>query len=393
MKKLLVFCLVFMPVYGFSQPKLAANKITLKNGKTFMLNLPADFEIIPAAEGLKRVRFFARSPDGRIFVTDMYNLTDNRRGAVYILDGWDAETGKFAKVVPYMTGLKNPNSVQFYTDDQGQDWLYLAETDKLTRRKFTRGEEKPTDPNPQTIATFPDYGLSYKYGGWHLTRTIAFSPSGKLYVSVGSSCNSCIEKEKVRASVIEMNPDGSGQRQFASGLRNAVGLKWIGNFLFASNQGSDHLGLNRPDETFYALKDGSDYGWPYCHSSNGRIIGDPKFKRAAGCRSVILPYAFFPARSSALGFDYFDDAETSPVIKDAFLVSLHGSTNKAIGRGYKIVIMRKGEKLQDFLTGFLKGKTVAGRPCDILKLDAASFLFTDDHAGIVYLVRKRRAQN
>ena len=59
------------------------------------------------------------------------------------------------------------------------------------------------------LATFPDYGLSYKYGGWHLTRTIAFSPAGKLYISVGSSCNACVEKEKVRASVIEMNPDGS----------------------------------------------------------------------------------------------------------------------------------------------------------------------------------------
>jgi hypothetical protein len=60
------------------------------------LNLPSDFEIIPAAEGLKRVRFFAKAPDGRIFVTDMYNLTDNKRGAIYILDGWDAQKGKFS---------------------------------------------------------------------------------------------------------------------------------------------------------------------------------------------------------------------------------------------------------------------------------------------------------
>ena len=69
-----------------AQPKLTPHKITLKNGKTFSLNAPAEFEIIPAAEGLKRVRFFAKAPDGRIFVTDMYNLTDNKRGAVYILD-------------------------------------------------------------------------------------------------------------------------------------------------------------------------------------------------------------------------------------------------------------------------------------------------------------------
>ena len=388
MKTLLAAIFAFASMAAFSQSRLVPQKITLKSGKTIMLNVADGFEVTPAAEGLKRVRFFAKAPDGRIFVTDMYNLTDNKRGVIYILDGWNGEIGKFAKVIPYLTGLHNPNSVQFYRDSAGQDWLYIAETEKLTRRKFSAGETRPTDNSPQTLATFPDYGLSYKYGGWHLTRTIAFGTNGKLYISVGSSCNSCEEKEKVRASVIEMDPDGNNQRQFARGLRNAVGLKWIGNFLFATNQGSDHLGLQKPDETFYALKDGADYGWPYCHSSGGKIFADPKLKRPEGCRNVTAPYAFFPARSSALGFDLFD-ADSPAAIKNAFLVSLHGSTNKAIGHGYKIVIMRKGERLQDFITGFLQKGQVVGRPCDILKLDANSFLFTDDNKGIVYLVRKR----
>ena len=313
-------------------------------------------------------------------------------------------TGKFAKVIPYMTGLRNPNSVQFYRDASGQDWIYIAETDKLTRRKFTAGETKATDTQPQTLATFPDYGLSYKYGGWHLTRTIAFAPNGKLYISVGSSCNACVEKEKVRASVIEMNPDGSNQREMAGGLRNAVGLKYVAGHLFASNQGSDHLGLQKPDETFYALDsappsalkwigvakgDSTDYGWPYCHSSNGKIFADPGFKRPSTCKAVPAPYAFFPAHASALGFDYFgDDAPTS--IKDSFVVALHGSTDKRIGHGYKIVVMRKGEPVRDLVTGFLAGGVVIGRPCDIYKLDADSFLFTDDNKGVVYYVRRRR---
>lgn len=374
---------------SFTQNKLAPQRISLKGGKTITLNAPAEFEIIPAAEGLKRVRFFAKAPDGRIFVTDMFNLTDNKRGTVYILDGFDPKTGKFASVKIYLSNLHNPNSVQFYRDADEQDWIYVAETGKLTRRKFKRGEEKPTDANPQTLATFPDYGLSYKYGGWHLTRTIAFGTNGKMYVSVGSSCNSCVEKEEQRATILEMNPDGSGQRVFAKGLRNAVGLRWFGKFLFATNQGSDHLGLQKPDETFYAVKDGADYGWPYCHSSNGKIFADPKIKRPGGCASVTAPYAFFPARSSALGFDYFDDADAPAAMKDAFVVSLHGSTNKAIGHGYKIVTMRKGEPLQDLITGFLTGGKVVGRPCDVFKLNASSFLFTDDHSGIVYLVRKK----
>jgi glucose/arabinose dehydrogenase len=390
--KMLLLILMLVPVFAIAQPKLVPQQIETKDGRKFTLNIPGEFEIIPAAEGLKRARFFAKAPDGRIFVTDMYNLTDNKRGAVYILDGWDARSGKFSRVITYMTGLKNPNSVQFYRDARGQEWFYLAETDKLTRRRFRGGEESPTDANPQTIATFPDYGLDYKYGGWHLTRTIAFGTNGKLYVSVGSSCNSCVEKEKVRASIVEMNPDGTGQREFARGLRNAVGVKWFGNFLFATNQGSDHLGVNRPDETFYSIKPGADYGWPYCHSSNGRIFADPKLKRRGGCAGVSRPYASFPARSSALGFDYFTDPETPALLKDAFVVALHGSTNKSIGHGYKIVIMRKGERPRDLVTGFLQRGTIHGRPCDVMKIDENSFLFSDDNKGVVYLVRRRNAR-
>lgn len=225
-----------------AQTRLVPHKITLADNRAFNLNLPADYEIIPAAQNLKRVRFFAKAPDGRIFVTDLHDLTDNRKGAIYILDEFDLETGKFTKVIPYLTNLRNPNSVQFYKDASGQDWLYLATTDKLTRRKFKAGETAPTDDKPQTLATFPDYGLAYKYGGWHLTRTIAIAPdNSKIYVSVGSSCNACQEKEKVRASVLEMNPDGSEQKTFAQGLRNAVGLRFVGNLLFATDQGVSTL--------------------------------------------------------------------------------------------------------------------------------------------------------
>ena len=388
-----LFAVVLCLSAGFlaaNAQKLVPHKITLKTGRSFSLNLPADYEIIPAVEGLKRVRFFAKSPDGRIFVTDLHDLTDNRKGAIYILDGFNAETGKFAAVSPYLTNLNNPNSVQFHADANGQNWIYIAESDKLTRRKFTNGETKSTDAKPQTLATFPDYGLNYKYGGWHLTRTIAFAPDGKLYVSVGSSCNACLEKEKVRASVLEMNADGSNQRIFAKGLRNAVGLKWLAGNLFASNQGVDHLGLQKPDDTFYALKDGADYGWASCYQSNGVVARDAGYNRLKSCAAVPKSYGYFPAHSSALGFDYFDENATDDALKNSFLISLHGSTDKKIGHGYKIVILRKGRRLQNFVSGFLQGAKVVGRPCDVMKLDADSFLFSDDNAGVIYYVRRKK---
>lgn len=417
---LLVLALCSCVLFTYAQPKLTPHKITLKSGLSFNLNLPEEFEIIPAFEvggaalkKLPRIRFFAKAPDGRLFVTDMINRADNNLGKVYILDGWNAQTGRFARIITYLTGLKNPNSVQFYTDEAGQDWLYVAETHRLTRRKFTRGETKPSDTNPQTLAKFPDKEniVKYKYGGWHLSRTIAFSPARKLYVSIGSSCNACVEGtkglEKYRATVYEMNPDGTGEKLFAKGLRNAVSIKWIGDTLWASNQGSDHMGPQKPDETFYALKDGADYGWPYCHSANGKIIPDPdtdpkvKLRRPSGCKDVTAPWGFFPAHSSAMGFDLFDDADAPSAIKGAFLVSLHGATTTSgtldtnNRSGYRIAILRKGQPLQDFLTGFLpkaRGRRTAnalGRPVDIYKLDANSFLFTDDHKGVIYYVRKK----
>ena len=118
---------------------LTPNRITLTSGRSagsFALNLPEGFGISVAAEGLKRVRFMAKSADGRIFVTDMYNLTDNKRGVVYILDEFDPATRSFKKVTQYLKDLRNPNSIAFYTDSRGVNWLYLALTDRLIRYRF-----------------------------------------------------------------------------------------------------------------------------------------------------------------------------------------------------------------------------------------------------------------
>ena len=261
--------------------KLTPHHITLANGKSFDLNLPDGFEISVAAQGLKRVRFMARSPDNHIFVTDMYNKTDNRRGVVYILDQFDPATRRFKKVTPYLSGLRNPNSVAFYTDRDGVNWFYLALTDRLVRYRYEPGKDAPSG-EPQVLATFPDYGLGYKYGGWHLTRTVVVGGNGKIYVAVGSSCNACEEKEEVRASVLEMDPDGKNRRHFARGLRNAVGLRWVKGRLYATNMGSDHLGDNRPADTFYALASGENYGWPYCFQVGAKVYPDAKFNPGGG---------------------------------------------------------------------------------------------------------------
>ncbi len=387
---------------GANARKLTPHRITLANGKSYNLNLPEGFAIKVAAQGLKRVRFMARSPDNRIFVTDMYNLADNTKGVVYILDEFDPAGGNFKKVTPYLSGLRNPNSVAFYTDQSGVQWFYLALTDRLLRYQYTAGETAPS-AKPEVLATFPDYGLSYKYGGWHLTRTIAIG-NGKIYVSVGSSCNACEEKEEVRASILEMDPDGKNQKHFARGLRNAVGVRWIKDNLYATNMGSDHLGDHKPADTMYAVKDGTNYGWPFCYQAGAATFADPKFNlggKKLNCRNVPVAFAAFDAHSSPLGFEFFNSLDMGPVpksgyggpLRDSFLVALHGSTKKSLRHGYRVVRLQENRKPadlpEDFIDGFLTAGRINGRPVDILSFGVDGFLLTDDYAGVIYYVYEK----
>jgi glucose/arabinose dehydrogenase len=386
---------------GFPQSvpetKPTPHTVRLKGKSSFLLLLPEDFTIVPAAEGLKRVRFMTKSPDGRIFVTTMHDLSDNDEGAIYILDGFDEQRGKFARAIPYLTNLHNPNSIAFYQDAQGQNWFYLALTDRLVRYKFVGGEERPTS-HPEVLATYPAYGLSYKYGGWHLTRTIAFGPGDKLYVTVGSSCNACDEKEEIRATLSVMDVDGKNQRIIARGLRNAVGMRFVGDSLFLTNMGADHLGDFAPDDPMFSISPSAlreaklDYGWPHCYYSGGKPTTDARFQLRPSrmdCQTTPDAFAFFGAHSSPLGLDYFGVESTAPLLKEHFLVALHGASNKKLDRGYRVVSVDAHGQVQDLITGFIRDGLVRGRPCDILKLSENSFLLSDDYANVIYYVHAK----
>jgi glucose/arabinose dehydrogenase len=404
--------------------QLTPHPIHLANGKTLILNVPANFTVNVAAQGLKRVRFLARSPDNRIFATDMHDLGDNALGKIYILDGWSEKTGTFAKITPYLEHLRNPNNLAFYTEPEqngkpGQTWLYLPLTDRLLRYKYSAGDNAPTGP-PEVLAQYPDYGLNYKYGGWHLTRTVALATlhgKTRLYVSVGSSCNACNEKEEVRATLTVMDPDGSHQEIVARGLRNAVGTEFIpaidGGALFATNMGADHLGNHAPEDTFFELDSnahpvaaGSNYGWPTCYFENGqpypdRLISDPQPTDhvvpapPAGppppqfdCTKIPAVYTTFAAHSSPLGLEYFD--ASNQALGNTFLVALHGASHPEIGTGYRVVRFNAANRQpKEFITGFLLDGKVKGRPCGILRTGPDAFLLTDDHDGVVYYVHAR----
>ena len=364
--------------------KLVPRQIALAHGrKTFTLNVPEEFDIQVALEGLKRVRFMAESPDHRIFVTDMINLSDNRKGSVYAVGQLNKQTGKLGEPIEYLTGLRNPNSIAFHTEPSGAKWLFLALTDKLVRYPYKDGDTAPSGP-PQTLANYPDVGLGFGAGGWHLTRTVVVGPNNKLYVAVGSSCNVCEERQEIRATISEMDLDGSNSRIIARGLRNAVGLKFADGQLYATNMGADHLGDDEPEETLYRIKVGADYGWPYCYQFQGKIRTDTKLGALSpgkDCSVIPLAFATFKGHSSPLGLEYFDPGY--------FLVALHGSSNKALKRGYQISRVKEGSPPEDFITGFQEISTVYGRPVDIMKVGGDGFLVSDDGAGVIYYVHKK----
>ncbi len=356
------------------------------------LQVRAGWRIRVAADGMQRIRFGDMSPDGRFFVPDMIDLSDNSKGRIWVLSGFNETTGRFAKRTEYLSGLRNPNDVTFWTDPaSGQTWLYVAMTQALVRYRYEAGDTAPQG-KAETVAQFPDRGLSYKYGGWHLTRTVVITKGADptLYVSVGSSCNVCEEKtsEPSRAAIVAMKPDGSALHVVAKGLRNAVGMELVNNQVYVTNMGSDHLGKDKPEETLYRVTEGSNYGWPYCYQYQGKVISDPKLgatSRRIDCAIVPKATATFLAHSAPLGLRYFDES-LSPEIAGSFLVALHGSGDKSYRRGYSVVQVKDG-KVTDFITGFQGPKTtVYGRPVDILPFGKNRFLLTDDKAGIVFLV-------
>ncbi len=389
---LLLFLLFFFVSNGQSQLplKLVKQEVRLKNKTAFSLLVPEGYRIAVAAEGLNRPRFFCVSPDGRLFITDMFDRSDNKKGKVLILEDWADSSKQFQKTTTYLSNLHNPNQVAFYIRN-GEYFLYVAETGKLSYYRYLPGELQPSGP-PTIIARFPDYGLSYKYGGWHLTRSIAIHHN-KLYVTIGSSCDACIEKEEIRASLVEMDPDGSNLKYIARGLRNAVGIKWVKDELWVTNMGRDNRGPDKPEEQLMKITPGSFYGWPYYFQYRKQIITDPAFKdslKPAWVKRPPISQWGIKAHSAPLGFTYFSVFSDS-LLNNSFITALHGSTSVWRQRGNAVVQMLPNGQYREIVSGFLQGKTEDkrfGRPCDVLQWDDRSFFISDDKNGVIYYVWK-----
>ena len=342
------------------------------------INLPPGFAISIFVQDLRDPRMMALGPDDHLYVTE--------RGAGRIVrlpdrggqgDRWGDGVADGVEVVA--DGLNAPSSIAFYEDGS----LYVGETTRILR--LSMPDERGVFQKREVIVD----GLP---AGGHSTRTVIFSPDWfTLFVSVGSSCNVCIEEDERRATIVRYDPDGSGERVYARGLRNAVGITFRPGTaeLWATNNGRDWLGDDQPPETIYLVQEGIDAGWPTCHS--GRIV-DPDYGSPSACDGVLAPAVEIQAHSAPLGLTFYAGQQFPEEYRGDLFVAFHGSWNRTVPTGYKVVRipMRDGADpgpVQDFATGWLRTDgSNWGRPVDVLTAADGSLFVSDDSGGIIYRI-------
>jgi glucose/arabinose dehydrogenase len=341
------------------------------------LKAPPGFHISVFANEVDGPRMLIFTPGGVLLVSE------SGEGRVVALPD-PKHTGKAERAVNVLTGLNEPHGLAFY---EGK--LYVAENDKV--RSYDWDEANLRASNPKTLAGLPT-------GGGHSSRSILFH-NGKMYISAGSSCNVCIEKDPRRAAVTEYNPDGSRQKVFAKGLRNAVGLALNPktDTIWVTVNGRDWLGDDLPPETIYDLgKNGGDAGWPYCY---GDRVPDPEFTKPGDgrCANVIEPKVQMQAHSAPLGLAFYEGSQFPADYQNNIFVAFHGSWNRSIPTGYKVVRVKLDDKgqpqggAQDFITGWLapgektKGRWM-GRPVGIVFGSDGSMYLSDDATDTIYRI-------
>lgn len=343
-------------------------------GSETAVSVPEGFAVEVFAAGLNGPRFMAVGPDGVLYLADRGN---DRIVALPDVDG----DGRADTVRVFAADIPNPHSLVYHDGS----WFV----------GITRGVVRLTDTDGDGTADARDTIIDdYPTSGAHSTRTVEFLPDGRMVVSVGSSCNVCEESDERRAAILVYDSAaGDGERVFARGLRNAVGLavQPETGLLWATNNGRDLMGDNLPPETVYEVEDGGDYGWPFCHS--GSIV-DPDMGEAGACDGVIDPVVEIQAHSAPLGLTFYTGEMFPADYQGDLFIALHGSWNRSVPTGYKVVRldMANGRpaaaEAVDFATGWLNETTeeAFGRPVGITVGSDGALYVSDDKGGFIYRI-------
>ncbi|GAB2771206.1 sorbosone dehydrogenase family protein [Hymenobacter latericoloratus] len=360
---------------GFESPR---NTYVLPNGDM----LVAESNTIPKDPKKKVVAALDLDPSRSLRATSANRIT--------LLRDADKD-GKPEVRETFLAGLNQPFGMLVL-----DKYFYVANTNGVWRYPYQVGQTNIAGPG-QKILDLPAGGYNN-----HWTRNLLGSPNGaKIYVSVGSASNVAeqgMEVEKRRADVLEINPDGSGEKVYAAGLRNPVGLDWAPGTqtLWAAVNERDELGDELVPDYLTSVKPGAFYGWPYAYFGQHE---DPRRKgeRPDLVQKTLVPEVPLGAHTASLGLAFYKGEAFPAQYRSGAFIGQHGSWNRSEFSGYKVVFVpfkdgKPSGPMQDFLTGFIANaadKEVYGRPVGITYLPDGSLLVADDAADTLWRVAAR----
>jgi glucose/arabinose dehydrogenase len=343
------------------------------------LHAPPGFHVSLFADKFEEPRGMLLAPNGDVIVSEP------SEGKITVLRDANHD-GVAEQRFTFASGLDGPYGLAFH----GR-WLYVGNAGAVVRFPYATGQTK-ANAKPEQIAPLPP--------GGHSTRGVLFNKAGtKMYVSIGSRSNVSSGEPPERAAIIELNPDGSGKRIFAAGLRNPVGMAWepVTGALWTTVNERDGLGDELVPDYATDVQPGAFYGWPYAY------LGAHEDPRRAGERpdlvkKTIVPSVLIQAHSAPLGIVFYQGKMFPPEYRGRAFVALHGSWNRAKRTGYKIISIpfRNGRPTggyDDFVAGWMTGETsrpVWGRPVGLLVLGDGSLLISDDGSGNIWRVTYRK---
>jgi glucose/arabinose dehydrogenase len=382
------------------------SRVVAKPADAVLRAMPG-FSVAPFVTGMEGARVIRVAPNGDIF------LSRSRPDGKVMVIRTKPGAEKPDSVETFASGLKDPYGIAFYPPGSDPKWVYVAGTKDIVRYPYRAGDMKASGPAEIVVSDLA-------VGGSHWTRDVVFSPDGgTMYVAVGSSGNvaqdmgpkpelasyqqghavgSAWDKEEWRANVLAYDADGKNKRVYAAGIRNCSGLAvqpGTGTVFCATNE-RDLLGDNLPPDYVTSVKPGGFYGWPWYY------IGDHEDTRPGGGArpdlkgKVTIPDVLLQPHSAPLGLAFNEGTQFPAEWKGDAFVALHGSWNRALHTGYKIVRLpfKDGKptgEYQDFIVGFTAGQqNVWGRPVDVAFAQDGSLLFSDDGNGVLYRVSYKR---
>jgi len=370
---------------------------------------PEGFTVTAFASKIKSPRSIYIAPNGDIFVAlsnserDLKETIANKvtGKAKSEVGGESANTvllfrdknndGKFELQSQFLTGLNQPYGMLIIGDS-----FYVANTDGLMQYPYKTGDTKITAKGKK-IVSLPAGGYNN-----HWTRNlIANANNSKIFISVGSGSNvgeNGMENELRRANILEVNPDGTGERIFASGLRNPVGLDWAPgtNVLWTAVNERDGLGDDLVPDYITSVKEGAFYGWPYSYYGQHE---DPRMKgqKPELVKSAIAPDLAVGSHTASLGLAFYTGDKFPAKYKNGAFIGQHGSWNRSKLSGYKVAFVpfsngKPAGKMEDFLSGFIANadkSEVYGRPVDVAVAKDGSILVADDVSSTIWRVASK----